>query len=528
MKFKTFIFGILFMIFLTAVSIPAREITCGDQPFNLWKFDEGTDVITNESCYNYPAYFYGGMSWGEGVYGNATNFNGVDSYIYAGNVGAFSQNLTEFSFSLWINVSNRSAWQSLFQRGNYYTYEFIEAIQINEGIEDYFLFMGASTLSIMSIDDGLWHNIIGTFNGSSGEVNIYIDGNFTANYTTAQTEIAPNTDILYFGANYANGFVLNGTLDEIAFFNWTLSQAEVTDFFTTFDCSAQNNSIMTLYVPSYPYIDLNTSYPISVSLLTDNISNPFTDLGIKLQNSSGSIFIFNLTWDSGDQLYKTNLTFLEEGYYPFTIFPYTPCKTANITGTFRVFEPYYITLRLFELKDKANTTAIYKNDFSYIIAYFKNQQTDANMENFVVPLSFKLLFNQSTFHSPYISGTATLKLYEPRSYILRLIDGNIDFPNGEYSVPNISKSYGTNIYLGDYNFNGTNASYDVYLREREIHPYSWIANWLLVIGILFCIIGATFIFFTMPDKPSSALTLGLGGTAMLTLLRIVIWIWRGI
>jgi hypothetical protein len=519
------------MIFLMAFFVSAREITCGDQPFNLWKFEEGTGTTTYENCYNYSAYFYNGMSWGEGVFGNATNFNGVDSYIYAGNVGAFSQNLTEFSFSLWVNVSNRTAYQTFFQRGNYYTDEFVEAIQINEGDNDYFLFMGASTLDIICIDDGLWHNIIGTFNGtngSEGEVKIYIDGNFTTNATTIQTEIAPNSDILYFGVNYANGFILNGTLDEIAFFNWTLSQEEVTDFYTTFDCSLQNNSIMTLYVPNYPYIDLNTSYPIAVSLLTDNISNPFTDIGIKLQNSSGSIFIFNLTWDIGDQLYKTNLTFLEEGYYPFTIFPYTPCKTANITGTFRVFEPYYITLRLFELKDKANTTAVYRNDFSYAIAYFKNQQTDTNMENFIVPLSFKLLFNQSTFHSPYISGTTTLKLYEPRNYILRLIDGNINFPNGEYSVPNISKGYGVNIYLGDYTFNGTNASYDVYLREREIRPYSWIANWILVLGILFCIIGATFIFFTMPDKPSSALTLGLGGTAMLTLLRIVIWIWKGI
>lgn len=511
-----------------AFSISAREITCGDLPFNLWKFDEGTDVITNESCYNYPAYFYGGMSWGEGVYGNATNFNGYDSYIYAGNVGAFSENLTEFSFSLWVNVSNRTAYQSLFQRGNYYTDEFVEAIQINEGDNDYFLFMGASTLDVMAIDDGLWHNIIGTFNGSSGEVKLYIDGNLTTNTTTIQTEIAPNADILYFGANYANGFVLNGTLDEIAFFNWTLSQAEVTDFFTTFNCSAQNNSVMTLYVPNYPYVDLNISYEIAVSLLTNNISNPFTDVGIKLQNSSGSIFIFNLTWDNIDQLYKTNLTFLEKGYYPFIIFPYIPCKTANITGTFRVFEPYYITLRLFELKDKANTTAVYKNDFSYAIAYFKDKQTDANMENFVVPLSFKMLFNQSTFHAPYLSGTATLKFYEPRNYILRLIDGNIDFPNGEYSVPNITRSYGTNIYLGDYNFNGTNASYDVYLRPREIHPYSWIANWLLVIGILFCVIGATFLFFKVPDKPSSALTLGLGGTIMLLILRLVIWIWTNI
>ena len=217
-------------------NINARELTCADIPTELWHFEEGSGTNAQDSCSYINATLYGDMIWDYGKYGNAVRFNGVNTYVDAGNIFPFNQNMPEFSFSLWVNftIPNNPAWQTLFRSGYYNPYtEFIEAIQINEGDgNNYVLFMASSSNQIKIVDDGSWHNIVGTFNGTSQSSKLYIDGNFIQETFLGISEITATTSPLYFGFNFDNGFLLNGTLDEIAFFNRTLTQEEVSEYYS--------------------------------------------------------------------------------------------------------------------------------------------------------------------------------------------------------------------------------------------------------------------------------------------------------
>jgi hypothetical protein len=511
---KKVILLLIVSIFLISF-VNAREINCSlDQPFNLWKFNEGNGTTTQESCYGYNATLYGGMNWINGTYGNAVEFNGIDSYIDAGNM--FNQNMPEFSFSLWVNVSNLIAYQTMFQSGNYYTAEFVESIQINEGDNDYVLFMSASSSPIMSIDDGRVYNVIGTFNGSdNGNVTLYIDGVPISSVLTYQSQIDATAISLLFGGNYANGFILDGSLDDIAFFNRTLFPDEVREF--SIGCNL-SNVLVTVTMPSdYPYFDVSSSYLINVHPET---TSPI--FSVKM-NLNGSTYEFS---NIGGNNFQIELNITQEGNYPFDIYTYSSCPSfASYSSTFLVRTPHYMTFDLY--KGKANETGIwnwffsnrYKNDFAYITAEYKSKNLDSFTQTYVMPLNQQ---KNAVFHAPYIDGEAILKLWENTTYSLRLIDGDINF-NGVYSIPNVSKSYGINAYLGDFKLESSK-TYNLYVSNNTIRPYRTLLNWTLIVLIIFT---GIVVVLCATILPTASVIGGIFMLIILGVLRIVLFFWTG-
>ena len=521
---KKVILLLIVSIFLISF-VNAREINClYDQPFNLWKFNEGTGLITQESCYGYNGTLIGGMNWTTGTYGSAVEFNGVDSYIDAGNI--FNQNMPEFSFSLWTNVSNLIAYQTMFQSGNYYTPEFVELIQINEGIgNDYALFMSVSSIGIKLIDDDEIHNIIGTFNGSdNGNATLYIDGIIINSVLTAQPQIDATANSLLFGGNYANGFILDGTLDDIAFFNRTLSFDEVREF--SVGCNLSDVPVIISLPSDSPYLDVSSSNAIIVHPVT---AIPIYAVKIKINNS-----IYNLA-NMGGNIFQIDLNITSEGDYPFEIFSYSSCPSfSTYSSTFFVRTPAYITFDLY--KGKANETGIwnwffsnrYKNDFAYLTAEFSthsNNPTINDVQKYVIPMSYKSNYKTKVFHAPYSDGEAVLKIWDTsRKYDIRLVDGEISFVDS-YSVPNITKLYGVNSYLGQFKFNGTQ-QYDIYLSANDLHPYRLLFNWGLIVIIVFIIVVCMVLAFTTP-LGMIPLVFGILISGAFILFRIMMWWWTG-
>jgi hypothetical protein len=127
----------------------------------------------------------------------------------------------------------------------------------------------------------------------------------------------------------------------------------------------------------------------------------------------------------------------------------------------------------------------------------------------------------------YRDGCGIFKFYEPNEeYAVRLFDGVATYQT-TFSAPNITKTYGTNIYLGKYLLNGTNANYSILFSDKDIKPYFWLFNWIYIIFIGIAFVVSIFMFFVIPDKPSLSLVFGLGFITMLTLARIIIWFYWG-
>lgn len=293
----------------------------------------------------------------------------------------------------------------------------------------------------------------------------------------------------------------------------------LSDFNIYYTADILNNA--TLIVSSYPYVDFNSTYNIQLSVPTNNLST----IDLYLTELDDNISVFNMAFVDGK--YQLNLLFNQEGDYPFSINGTNPCSslTGHLSGILKIRKPFYLNICGYKTKDGTK----YENDFAYMSAEITNAKTyyDNTMEQFITPLFFSQSFKTPVFHAPYTDGCSSLKLYENNTeYALRLFDGLLSFQT-TYSPPNISKSYGTNIYLGKFYLNGTNSTINAFFSDKDIRPYSWLANWILVILIIGVIIISVFLFFAIPDKPSIALILATIIILGSLVTRAVIWLYWG-
>ena len=286
----------------------------------------------------------------------------------------------------------------------------------------------------------------------------------------------------------------------------------------TISCNPENFTGMKFSVPTYPYVDLNSTY--QMTLLSP--INPYSNIELYLTEPNGTIDEFPFNFIDGQ--YTLGINFDKIGDYSFIISGKSLCVniTDNITGTFLVRNPYYVTICGFN--DKSGTA--YKNNFAVLSAEFSNPHYDANLDKFITPLGFATTFKTPVFHTDYTNGCGTLKLYDPSTYTLRLFDGQTSFLT-DYSQPNITKSYGTNILIGQQKLNGTSENLAVYLSPSDIRPYFSLFNWILIIVLVMSIIIAIFMFFVIPEHPQIALTFGLIMVVGSILLRIIMWFYIG-
>jgi len=273
--------------------------------------------------------------------------------------------------------------------------------------------------------------------------------------------------------------------------------------------------------PNNLFIDLNKSYALTLLPLDNNVWN------ITLWIYGGNWSSFNFSW-TGSQ-YALSILFNEAGDYPFVI--NSTEVTGDIKGLFYVREPFYVTFNFY--KDKASTlfsSNKYVNNMAYLTAELTGDRTfftnnyDTALEPFIAQISDSR-YLKPMWHSQYINGQATLKVYEKGEYAVRLIDGIIRF-DGLYSIPNITRSYGTNVYIGKYDFKNS-TSYSLLLTEKDLSPYSWLFNWVFIILLVGALVVSIFLFFVIPEKPSLSIIFGLGFISMLCLIRAGLWLWKG-
>ena len=281
---------------------------------------------------------------------------------------------------------------------------------------------------------------------------------------------------------------------------------------------------LTLFVPTYPYVDFNVTYPMELLFAQNNVSVNLTNFYLNLTEPDGNTSFFNFTWDGASETYKLNLLFTEEGNFPFRIYADYPYDDIpEIAGTLIVREPYYITFEGFETKNQQ--TKPYDNDFAYFTAELSTSKAhyDPILEQFIVPLLFAQLYDIPVLNAPYDDGVAVLKLWETGEYAIRMVDGEILFSG----VPNITKSYGLNTFIGEYNFDGTNQSYRILLEEKDLNQYRWLFNWIFIILLVLIIATSIFLFFVIPQHPQISIIFGAGFMFMLVLFRIVFFVWKG-
>jgi len=274
------------------------------------------------------------------------------------------------------------------------------------------------------------------------------------------------------------------------------------------------------------YLDVNTTYPLVLVPLDENIY----DMQLNVDDG-GNWSVLNFTW-TGEQ-YELYLLFSGTGDFPFVI--NSTDVEGNITGVFKVRNAFDVTFHFFKAKQSFPFFSNkYVNQYAYVTAELTGERTfftnsyDPMLEPFIAPLTIKdSRLKKNVWYAPYRNGEAKLTLYEDEEYAIRLIDGEVTF-SGEYSVANITDSYGVNAYIGKYTFNGTDQEYNVYLSKKDLNPYGWLSNLVLVIGLISVFAVSIGLFFIIPEYPLTSFLFGIGFSFLLILTRIVLFFWLGI
>jgi hypothetical protein len=219
----------------------------------IYAFDEGSGETATDSSGNGNDGTIIEATWTTGKNGGALSFNGINNYVSIPRL-----NNEEFSISAWFykNINDTAARDTIFGG-----YRWNSNIQLREGFDIRFNQGAPNTLKFILVTQdgsgnrteriaqlnfvnsvGSWYHVTGTYNKSTGEQRLYINGQLI----NTQVHLAGNTIVplttysnMRIGQSTAGNNYFNGIIDDVRIYNRALSSKEVLDMFTAFNTGIQ-------------------------------------------------------------------------------------------------------------------------------------------------------------------------------------------------------------------------------------------------------------------------------------------------
>lgn len=177
-------------------------------------------------------------SLANGKLNQGAGFNGTTSKISLGtNISALKLT-SNFTVSAWVKTSASGVNQFIFQTyyntgfpaGFYFAISSANKLILLSGKKtgstvnvDY-----AAATGVTSINDGKWHYVVGTWDGSA--LRVYVDGNLETSTSWANAPVYDTTSQQRIGNGNQSGTetnFFNGAIDEVAVFNRALTDQEI-------------------------------------------------------------------------------------------------------------------------------------------------------------------------------------------------------------------------------------------------------------------------------------------------------------
>lgn len=200
-----------------------------------WKFSEGNGTVTKDisgnenngtlTNFNWDA----DSGWGDGKYGKAVQFDGVNDYVDAGN--AASLNITSaITVTAWVlgkSFNPSGSWIAVLSKETATGGYEIQMNKARQSIGFQFYGDGAWRLSPeFAISPNIWYHLVGTFDGSV--IRFYVNGIEISPATNFTGSISLSASSLLIGKNPTQpGREWNGTIDEVMIYNRSLTSDEI-------------------------------------------------------------------------------------------------------------------------------------------------------------------------------------------------------------------------------------------------------------------------------------------------------------
>jgi parallel beta-helix repeat protein len=195
----------------------------------------------------------------DGKFGYAADFDGDNDYIWAGDDSSIS-GLDAVTLSLWVNVEDWTGTSNTFKtlagKGPWGAAnnerEYRIRFEADQNLTWFVSEDGSGEVQLGSaneifipvslISEGEWHNVVGTWDSSTGEMHFYLDGVLMASDIFQKASLCDCDANFSVGSSGDNGAYpgnpvtsnfddFNGTIDEVAVWNRALSEDEIEDLY---------------------------------------------------------------------------------------------------------------------------------------------------------------------------------------------------------------------------------------------------------------------------------------------------------
>jgi hypothetical protein len=211
----------------------------------LYKFDEGSGTIVNDSSGNGNNGTISGATWATGKSGSGLSLDGNDCVNKATPSAGLKPSL-EVTTAAWVKMSaTDTGGAEIVSMGDSYALR----VQTSGNIQ-FFYYNGTTWKSIITtgvnVRDGVWHHIVGQ--KTSTALQIYVDGISKASTPNTGTIAYTQGTDLFIG-KHGNGDTIYdfvGSIDDVRIYNRALSNQEVLDLYNAFaakDTSSPQSSI---------------------------------------------------------------------------------------------------------------------------------------------------------------------------------------------------------------------------------------------------------------------------------------------
>ncbi|OYT53802.1 MAG: hypothetical protein B6U72_04680 [Candidatus Altiarchaeales archaeon ex4484_2] len=209
----------------------SRSVTDFSGLVAYWRLDEKSGNSVHDYSGNGNHGFVNGASWGEGISEHALNFDGDGDYVQVSDPGLLD-NLSALTVCSWARMDGLSAADHpgcvLCEKNQlqfrYTSSGFLFGVYDSES--------NYSSIGVgNSLNREVWHYFCGVWDGISGSMEFYVDGQLKDNMGGVDGSLASTGHGLYLGRWHGGWYELNGSLDEVRVYSRALSSTEIKDLF---------------------------------------------------------------------------------------------------------------------------------------------------------------------------------------------------------------------------------------------------------------------------------------------------------
>jgi len=207
----------------------------------VWHFDENAgSVAADASAYGNNGTISGATWNSTGKNGSGLNFDGVNDYILVPHSTSLDNIRSELTIEAWVKPigTTSGSYEGIVQKNNGGDPSQGTAYGLVINYDDAYFrsFLsaeysagGRSVRSANAVPLNQWSHLVMTYNGNTNTTTLYFNGQYDNSNSDAKGRINVTTTEVYIGQR--SGWYFNGTIDEVAIYNQTLTAAQVLEHY---------------------------------------------------------------------------------------------------------------------------------------------------------------------------------------------------------------------------------------------------------------------------------------------------------